>query len=59
MKRVQEKEKKYYKEEEYYLAYKKREVEALLVKEAILQIYKEELNAEEEEVLEEGWSGTN
>ena len=53
MKRVQKKEKKYYKKEKYCLACKKREIEALLVEEAVLQIYKEELNAEEEEVLEE------
>ena len=52
MKRVQKKEKKYYKKEKYCLACKKREIEALLVEEAVLQIYKEELNAEEEEVLE-------
>ena len=52
MKRVQEKEKKYYKEEEHYLAYKKRKVKALLVEEATLWAYKKELDIEEEEVLE-------
>ena len=57
MKRVQEKEKKYYKEEEHYLAYKKREVKALLVEEATLWAYKKELDIEEEEVLEGDWLG--
>ena len=57
MKRVQEKEEKCHEEEKHYLTHKKREVEAFLAEEATLQAYKEELDAEEEEVLEEGWSG--
>ena len=57
MKRVQEKEEKCHKEEKHQLAHEKREVEALLAEEAALQVYKGELNMEEEEVLERDWSG--
>ena len=51
---MQEKKEKCYKKKKYYLACEKREVEALLAKKAALQVYKEELDAEEEEILEKG-----
>ena len=54
---MQEKKEKCYKKKKYYLACEKREVEALLAKKAALQVYKEELDAEEEEILEKGWLG--
>ena len=54
---MQKKEEKHYKKKKYWLAYKKREVKALLVKETALQLYKEELNIEEKEILKKGWLG--
>lgn len=51
---MQEKEERCYKKEKYCLAYKKREVEALLVEKAALQVYEKKLNIEEEEVLRKG-----
>lgn len=57
MKRVQKKEEKYYKKKKCQLVCKKREVKALLVRETALQLYKEELNIEEKEILKKGWLG--
>ena len=59
MKRVQEKEKKCCKKKKHYLVYKKRKVKALLIEEAVLQMYKEDLDIEENKILERDWSGTN